>query len=120
VLGLALCAGCVQYTEDGSLVRHHLGYVKVITPPQAASDRPLQSLDIETLGVWLDVDRRAPEQHAGSGFGLGWRDDRRDIVPIDCRVVFRVASIEQLDIVARMIADSGTYGRSLCATLDED
>jgi len=25
-------AGCASYTENGELVRHHFGYVKVITP----------------------------------------------------------------------------------------
>ncbi|MCG8441245.1 MAG: hypothetical protein MI723_05475, partial [Caulobacterales bacterium] len=105
--------------EDAGLVRHHLGYVKVLTPPQAASDRPLHTLDIETFGAWLDVDRRSDAQRNGSGLGLGWRSDRRDIVPLDCRVVFRVDTADQLDMAARLIADTQSNGRNICAVMDD-
>ena len=115
----ALLSACTTYTEDGELVRHHFGYVRVITPAVYAPDGPVQAIAISNFGLWLDVDRRTENQNAGSGAGLGYRSDRQDILPYTCRVVFRVATMEQFDSAVAMLEALKEEGRDICVIKEE-
>ena len=84
------------------------GYVRVVTPPAGADGSSIQALRIDTLGLWLDIDRRTAEGQ-GSGAGIGWRQDERVFAPMDihdpndCRFVLRVANDTQFEAARRLI-----------------
>lgn len=117
MLVLAVC-GCTTYNQNGELVRHHFGYVRVVTPQGVATGRQLQALEVETLGLWLDVDRREASGRTGSGAGVGYRHDRRELIPEGCRVVFRVADAAALRTAWELIRSSSEQGEGICAVRD--
>lgn len=123
-LASVLLCGCTSYDQDGALVRRHFGYVRVITPPVGADGASVQSLRIDTLGMWVDVDRRAGAKQQGSGAGVGWRSDQRDFfpmdarVPTDCRFVLRVANNAQFE-QARNLIESQPSWRGGCVITDQ-
>lgn len=88
---LAGCASSPRVEPDGSLVRHYLGYVKVVVP-QAESRYPLYTADTTVLGI-----------RVGDGIGVGYVRDRQVHVPLDCRVVLLVANQAQLDHALRQL-----------------
>ena len=92
--------GCTTYTENGELIRHHFGYVKVITPAIHAPETAVRSLEIETYGIWMYTDSRGEKQvedARGHGIGLGYQFDRRDFIPLDCRLVIWADSQKDID-----------------------
>ncbi|MEW8050039.1 MAG: hypothetical protein AB2809_06625 [Candidatus Thiodiazotropha sp.] len=103
-----LLSGCSTYGENGELIRHHFGYVKVITPVVYGENQAIRVLNIKTTGLWVDIDKRITTQHTGSGFGIGFRSDHREMIPLDCRWIVHVngkneidyflSSVEKLDI----------------------
>jgi len=67
-----LVSGCTTYSENGELVRHHFGYVKVITPAIHAPEAAVRSLEVETYGLWMNIDGRTNGEDAkGYGAGIG-------------------------------------------------
>ena len=50
---------CTRYLDSGEMVRHHFGYVKVITPAVHAPETAVRVLDIETYGIWSYWDTRS-------------------------------------------------------------
>ncbi|MFN3463701.1 MAG: hypothetical protein ACK4X1_06435 [Terricaulis sp.] len=123
LFAVVMC-GCASYDEDGALVRRHFGYVRVITPAVGGDGASVQSLRIETLGMWLDVDRRTGARQQGSGAGMGWRSDQRDFfamdarIPTDCRFVLRVANDTQFE-QARTLIESQPSWRGGCVITDQ-
>lgn len=104
-------SACVSYRPDGSLVRRHFGYVTVVIPPRAG-EAPVESLEISTYGIWLQPVLTAEATH--QSFGIGYLHDQRDLIPADCRVVFRVSSEQQLDRVNTLFGEQLKKG-DLCA-----
>ena len=112
LIALALCLqACTTYTDDGELVRHHLGYVRVISPSVYSPEGPVQAVAVSNYGLWLDVDRRKSNQRTGSGAGIGYRANYQNILPESCRIIFRVATKEQFDasvaLLDSLIKDGG-------------
>jgi hypothetical protein len=95
ITSFILLSGCTTYTENGELVRHYFGYVKVITPAVHAPEAAVRSLEVETYGIWVYLDGRSgSERGRGFGTGFGYQYDRRDFIPLDCRVVIRAKNRE--------------------------
>jgi len=117
-IALASLVGCTSYTENGELVRHHFGYVAITTPASVSGPHPLQALEVETVGAWIDVDRRGQNLNTGSGGGLGYRFDRREFIPTECRVVFRVRNMEQFKAAAELLRINDSHGGNLCIVRD--
>lgn len=111
-------AGCTSLNNNGELVRHHVGYIQIVTPAKVAGDKPLQMLEVETLGMWFDIDQRKTPERTGSGGGIGYRFDRRELVPLSCRVVFRVKDKEQIKFLVELLKKSGEGDKGICAIRD--
>jgi len=114
-----LIGGCASYTENGELVRHHFGYVKVITPAVHAPEAAVRSLEVETYGIWVNVDSRSEgENIRGYGAGLGYQYDRRDFIPLDCRVVIRVKNQEDFKKILKEIQNNENKEGGICIIRD--
>jgi hypothetical protein len=113
---LAALAGCTTIRDNGELVRHYFGYVKVITPAVHAPGAAVRVLDIENYGLWVGVDGRpAAEDTAGYGAGLGYRRDRRELIPLDCRVVVRLGSRQQMTEFLELLEKTNIGKEGICA-----
>ena len=113
--------GCATYTENGELVRHHFGYVKVITPAVHAPDAAVRMLEVKTYGLWASVDGRSGgEDNRGYGFGLGYQYDRRDHIPLDCRVVVRVGTQDKFTEFMESIKKSENREEGICVVRDSE
>jgi hypothetical protein len=112
-------AGCATYTENGELVRHHFGYVKVITPAVHAPEAAVRSLEVETYGIWVYMGGHSgSEQIRGFGTGFGYQYDRRDFIPLDCRVVIRVKNQEDFKKILKEIQNNEHKEGGICIIRD--
>lgn len=104
---LQLCSGCaaISYRADGSTVRHHFGYVQVVTPPVASSSGNVTVLEITTAGVRVQ-----------RGVGLGYFKERIESIPLDSRLIVRVQNKQQLDEVMKILGPITKEG--LCVVVD--
>ncbi len=120
VIVLALCLqACTTYTEDGELVRHHFGYVRVITPTVHAPDGPVQAIGVSNYGLWFDIDKRKLDQRTGSGAGIGFRSDRQNILPETCRIIFRVTTKAEFEASAELVRELKKGGQDICVIREE-
>lgn len=99
------CNGVQTVRYDGSTIRHHFGYVRVIVPPTVSSAGTFSVAEIETLG--LRVER---------GLGIGFFRERHEYIPLDCRLVIRVVNEKQLTEAVKLLAHFEKEG--LCVTTD--
>lgn len=107
--------GCASYNENGELVRHHFGYVKVITPAIHAPDAAVTSLEIETYGVWLNTDTRNSLSNTYNyGVGVGYQYDRRDFIPLDCRIVVRIKTKNEFNRFMELISHNISREEGIC------
>jgi len=114
-----MLSACTTYSENGELVRHHFGYVKVITPAIHAPESAVRSLEVETFGVWMNVDgRTGGEDIKGYGGGLGYQFDRRDFIPLDCRFVIKAKTREDIQYILEKIGNHENKEKGLCIIRD--
>lgn len=114
-------AGCTTYTDNGELVRHHFGYVKVITPAIHAPDAAVRSLEVETYGVWVNIDGRSNGgDNSVYGAGLGYQYDRRDFIPLDCRVVIRAKNRADIQYILNQIQTNENKEDGICIIRDSE
>lgn len=86
-------AGCFSYRtarKDGSIAVHHFGYVRELRPPATGG---IQVNDFASLGLHLDT-----------AMTIGLWASRHESVPLDNRVVFRVANEAQLHAALRALS----------------
>ena len=90
---------------DGrELAAHRFGYVKVVAREDPATG--VRVLETKTAGLWIDAGGLS------AGIGMGFRSDRHELVPLDCRVVVRVAAETHLDAVVELFNVIG--GEGIC------
>ncbi len=104
-IGISSCSPITTLREDGSSVKHYFGYVKVITPPTASTSGKFQVMEVSTYGVRFE-----------NGFGVGYFYERNEYIPLDCRLVIRIANEHQLkDVLSNL---SFIEKEGLCVTVD--
>ena len=110
---------CTRYLDSGEMVRHHFGYVKVITPAVHAPETAVRVLDIETYGLWSYWDTRSQGEDAGGvGAGMGYSHDHREMIPLDCRVIFKVKNKQQIQYILETLKDMNIPKGGICAIQD--
>lgn len=92
ITNLTGCLNVVTVRADGSTVRHHLGYVQVVTPKHVTTGAGVTVLEVNTYGLRLH-----------DGFGAGYFHERNEFIPLDTRLVLRVADAEQLAQASRLL-----------------
>jgi hypothetical protein len=85
---ICLLSGC---SVDRGNATHHFGYVRIV---DASDDRVVASKSVQTLGVRI-----------GDGVGVGYFDEWRIAVPLDCRIVIVVRNQAQLDEALERLED---------------
>lgn len=100
-----LLAGCTYYsgTYHSGTTTHHFGYVNVLEVE--GSTDGVTSKSIRSIGV-----------RVGSGIGIGYFDERRVAVPLDCRLVIIVKDRSQLDEALQRLESQ--HGRELCVAIE--
>lgn len=101
-------AGCGSFRTvraDGTVVRHYLGYTRVIIPAHASTGGNFSVTEISSTGVrlWPSV-------------GLGYFRERNEYVPLDSRIVIRVKNSAQMDQAIRTLTPIAKDG--LCVTME--
>ncbi len=111
IIGLILiiiaCTPVTGVRNDGSTVKHYFGYVRVIEPPTVGPDGQFKVLEVETLGFRIE-----------KGLGFGYFHERNEYIPLDCRLVIRVTSKQQLEEVIEILTPIMKEG--LCVTVDQN
>ncbi|MFZ6818374.1 hypothetical protein [Undibacterium sp. Ji22W] len=99
-------AGCstTSLDEQGRVVIHNFGYVKIIKPPTYPSEKQITSTGVRLFGFSL-----------GDGFTLGYKENEFIQVPTDCRVLVVVKDKKQLDHMLKEMHLIGEH--ELCATI---
>lgn len=100
------CAPLATVRQDGSVVKHYVGYVRVIEPPTVGKDEPFFVSEIETLGFRMS-----------NGVGIGYFHERSEFIPLDCRLVIRVMDKQQLERVLEVLSQTKIMEEGLCVTV---
>ena len=100
LFGVCLITGC---TFQGGNTTHHIGYVQTIDAK--GSTDGVSSKAIRTIGVRFR-----------DGIGVGYFDEKRVVVPLDCRLVIIVRNQAQLDEALQRL--EGLKGRELCVAIE--
>lgn len=98
-------SSCTTIRQDGSVVKHYFGYVKVITPPTVGNVENFRVMEVSTSGLRIE-----------NGLGVGYFYERNEYIPLDCRLVVRVVNEKQLHDVVKTLSLFEKEG--LCATVD--
>jgi hypothetical protein len=104
---LLLASGCatVSTQDDGKLVRHYIGYVRVIYPETFPQDKGIVVSEVKTIGL-----------NFARGIGIGYFHEREERIPMDCRLVVRVTNKEQLDRALEVLKPIAK--ENLCAVIE--
>lgn len=102
---LISCAPVTTVSDNGSTIKHYFGYVRVIEPPTFGHYEQFKVLEVKTLGFRIE-----------KGLGFGYFHERNEYIPLDCRLVIRVANEHQLkDVLSNL---SFIEKEGLCVTVD--
>jgi len=112
---LALTSACTSYNADGELVRHHFGYVTVVSPSVHAPDEVVQVMEIDTLGIWLDRMKTQDGSVSGFATGFGYREDHRELIGKDCRIIFRAKNKQQISDFLKIVKQEEMTRGNICA-----
>lgn len=95
-----LLVGCIS--QDGTTT-YHIGYVKILEVE--GSTDGVTSKSIRSIGV-----------RVGSRIGVGYFDERRVAIPLDCRLVIIVKDQSQLNEALQRL--KGMQWRELCVAIE--
>ena len=114
-----VCGGAADCREissvDRKLVRYHLGIVRELTPAVGAPGHQIYASDLQTYGLWFDVDARpAFEGARGVGLGIGFADTRREVFPPECSFVIHVEDPDAVSPVIEMFQEANLEGNGVC------
>jgi hypothetical protein len=100
-IGLAAssCVGTIDTAKPTTT--SYLGLIRVVVPPDETSR--VIAFDVKAVGL-----------RVGNGFGIGFFDDDRLYVPLDCRTVILVANQSQLDSAIHTVKN---MGEDICVAL---
>ncbi len=107
VLSMLGCAPVSTTDEEGRIIEHHFGYVRIIKPPRSNVNDAFVVQETETYGLKIQ-----------NGFTLGYEHDGLISIPLDCRMVAVVETKEQLDHLIGALTQ--LEGEKLCATVSPD
>lgn len=109
ILLIALCcSSCVAITthgEDGSVIKHYFGYVRIKEPAKVGNP-DFKVREIQTVGLRVE-----------NGFGVGYFKEREEFIPLDGRLVIRVKNTGQLKWIKDNILPF-IKEKDLCTTVD--
>ena len=100
LFGVCLIMGCAF--RDGTTT-HIIGYARIVETESPADGVVLKG--VQMVGA-----------RVGDGIGVGYFNEKRIIVPLDCRLVVIVRNRTQLEEVSRRLA--GLQRRELCVAIE--
>jgi len=103
---LIILTGCstTSVDENGRVVVHNFGYVKIIKPPTYPKEKTINVTGTKLIGFSI-----------GDGFTFGYKKNEVIHVPTDCRVLVIVNNEKQLQ---HMIKEMSLIGEGeICATI---
>jgi hypothetical protein len=105
VLAIAGCSTTTYKFKDGSSSSSYFGYIKFMEPPTLSPNNDFKVVEIEAYGFRFM-----------NGLGLGYFHERLESIPLDCRIVIKVANREQLEFVKEMLLPIAKEG--VCITTE--
>ena len=109
VAAIGFLTGCtIRLSDETNLVEHRLGYVKVVAREDPVT--AVRIVEAQTAGLWI------VDSGLGPTGGIGFRADRRKLVPLDCKVVIWVADRVDLDAAVELLKGMG--GSNICVVRD--
>lgn len=106
-----LCSCFSFKTKDkkGHVISHHFGYTRFEAPPSVSknTDGDFKVNDIRTWGIRIS-----------RGVGIGYSRERNEYIPLDCRLLIRVANEDQMEKVQHLLTNLEKEG--ICVTVEEN
>lgn len=112
-------SGCTTFQNDGRLVRHHIGYARIITPLAYSQGEEIRVLEVSNFGLWAKNDSRSGPINEGSGIGMGAIYTRRESIPLSCSFVIRLNSDHDLTETTKILNQS-FKGMNPCIIQDSE
>lgn len=95
-----LLSGCASHD---SKTTHHVGYIEIMEVEGPTVG--VTSKFVQTIGF-----------RVGNGIGVGYFEEKRVAVPLDCRILIIVKGQSQLDEALQRLED--LQGRELCVAIE--
>lgn len=109
VIFLCSCFSFKTKGKNGNVVSHHFGYTR-FEAPSSVSKNTVGDFKVNDIRTWgIRIER---------GVGIGYSRERNEYIPIDCRLVIRVANEEQLEKTQNLLTNLEKEG--LCVTVDKN
>lgn len=112
LLAAASLSACVVAEADGVRVAYFglaTGEAARVPPPD---ETDVIVSDLSVFGLWVE----AREDQGVMGAGVGWRDRRAAVAPLDCRMVILVETDEQLAQAEALARELMGEGERLCVS----
>lgn len=104
IIFLFSCASHTTIDENGRVVIHNFGYVKIIKPPVYPASKTIDVTGARLFGFSV-----------GEGFTIGYKANEYMQIPADCRVLVIVKDENQLK---HLINEMSLIGKEeICATI---
>lgn len=104
--------------SDKKITEYYIGLVKVVSPAVYAPKKSIRFLEVENYGFWASMDNRPYiEEMTGVGLGLGYRHIDRQNLPLDCQLVIKAKTKQELEEVISTLNVSDKQKESLCVAI---
>ena len=106
---LCSCFSFKTKDKNGNVVSHHFGYTR-FEAPSSVSKNTVGDFKVNDIRTWgIRIER---------GVGIGYSRERNEYIPMDCRLVIRVANEEQMEKAQNLLTNLEKEG--LCVTVDKN